>query len=239
MTRRIAALSANLVLVATLALGLLSCKRDEPTPDPGASGDPSMNRAAVRALVQEEVHRAILEERAGAEAQGQETPPGKPTTEPAAASEPTPVPDVAPPPTPDVRSAPAPEEDVPPAQPDVAEPEAVDSPLSVVDFSTAPDVDRKNRTAVDPRNRFSTADEYVWAYAVIRNDADTEGQLVFVWKRDGVEDHRASMNIGPKARTWRTWARRRITDKSVGSWAVELLDGDGTVLGSYAFEVAR
>ena len=158
-----------------------------------------------------------------------------------------------PPPTREEALSPAPEKGVAPpapqtpaaaneekiATPPPPSPTATDESLVVLDLSTAAAVDRKSREPVGVSSAFRMGETAaIWAHVVVRNDADAERRLTFIWKQDGVERTRADLSVGAKAARWRTWSKKNLLDGSVGHWAIEVVDESGLPLASRTFEVA-
>ncbi len=67
------------------------------------------------------------------------------------------------------------------------------------------------------------------------NGAEDGTQIEHVWYRDDQEMARVSLNVGGP--TWRTWSRKAIPAEWSGSWRVDVVTADGTVLESASFTV--
>jgi hypothetical protein len=86
-----------------------------------------------------------------------------------------------------------------------------------------------NHEPVDAGDSFAAGD-VVWLWTRVQNGDGTK--IVHVWKKDGKEDWRATLDIG--STDWRTNSRRQV---SAGSWAVEIDDESGAKLGEVDFTV--
>lgn len=87
----------------------------------------------------------------------------------------------------------------------------------------------ENREPVEEGSTFD-AGTTVWCWSLIRN---AEGAVQHVWKKDGTAVWTANLKVGSKR--WTTYSRRKLSKP--GSYSVDVVGADGTVLGSVAFTV--
>lgn len=93
----------------------------------------------------------------------------------------------------------------------------------------------KAGTGVENKESVGTASEFtagtkVWIWSRITGAANTTVQ--HVWKKDGAKVWAANLKI--KGNKWTTASRRQL---KAGSYSVDVVAADGTVLGSVAFTV--
>lgn len=93
----------------------------------------------------------------------------------------------------------------------------------------------KAGTGVENKESVGTASEFtagtkVWVWSRITGAANTTVQ--HVWKKDGAKVWAANLKI--KGNKWTTSSRRQL---KAGSYSVDVVGADGTVLGSVAFTV--
>lgn len=93
----------------------------------------------------------------------------------------------------------------------------------------------KAGTGVENKESVGTASEFtagtkVWIWSRITGAANTTVQ--HVWKKDGAKVWAANLKI--KGSKWTTASRRQL---KAGSYSVDVVAADGTVLGSVAFTV--
>lgn len=256
----------RLVLIAVVAFGAWwylsrDADHDETAPDSGEVVVPQIDREALR----REIRREVRDELAKSdEARPAKPAPSRPDPSralapherngalaPSADREPVrraaPEPEKKTPeadeaaaekvaePEPQPEPEPEPEERAEAPEP---EPTASDTTLTVLDLTTAANVDRSAREPTGVSTAFEAGDDKaVWAYAVVRNDSDTDRKVTFIWKQDGVERNRANLRIGAKAARWRTWSKKNLLDGTAGHWTVEVVDEAGLPLASRTFEV--
>lgn len=65
--------------------------------------------------------------------------------------------------------------------------------------------------------------------------AEGETEIAHVWYFDGEEKAKVTLTI--KGQSWRTWSSKKIAEEWIGPWRVEVVDGNGEVLASKAFEI--
>jgi len=87
----------------------------------------------------------------------------------------------------------------------------------------------ENREPVEEGTTFAAGDK-VWIWSRITGAAGTKVQ--HVWKRNGVYDWKATLAVNSKR--WTTSSRRKV---KAGSYTVDVVAADGTVLTSVAFTV--
>jgi hypothetical protein len=121
----------------------------------------------------------------------------------------------------------APPADAPATQPSKPSPAPAASGASA-EVKAAKGVEK--REPVEPGASFE-AGATVWAWSLV---SGAEGTTVkHVWKKDGTEVWHANLKIGSKK--WTTYSRRTI--KKAGSYSVDVVGEDGTVLGTTEFTV--
>lgn len=101
--------------------------------------------------------------------------------------------------------------------------------------SAAAAAEVKAGTGVENKQSVGTATEFaagtkVWIWSRITGAANTTVQ--HVWKKDGAKVWAANLKI--KGNKWTTSSRRQL---KAGSYSVEVVGADGTVLGSTSFTV--
>ena len=96
-------------------------------------------------------------------------------------------------------------------------------------------------TAIEARAPQGTAETFnkdvgaVWAWVKVRNKAGLR-HITMLWKKGDKVKSRVTLRVG-KSPGWRTWSKKRISGRDVGSWTVEVQDEDGGLLETMAFEV--
>lgn len=93
----------------------------------------------------------------------------------------------------------------------------------------------KAGTGVENKESVGTATEFaagtkIWIWSRITGAANTTVQ--HVWKKDGAKVWAANLKI--KGNKWTTSSRRQL---KAGSYSVDVVGADGTVLGSTSFTV--
>ena len=222
--------------MAVFVLATLSCGKDE-VPPPAPSPGTTLDEAALRQEMREEMQTIAREEVARALTGRGRAPHERPTpATPPTPTRPTPLSPVPSPPVPaepDVTSA--------STEPDVGTlatpPTPDDATLVVTDLRTATGINRAERLPEGVTNDFEVTGGVVWAYAVLRNDSERERKVTFVWTQDGEERGRSELNVGAKAARWRTWSRKRLTPQSPGRWTIEVRDESDLPIASRTFEV--
>ena len=101
--------------------------------------------------------------------------------------------------------------------------------------ASAASAELKAGTGVENKESVGTATEFaagtkVWVWSRITGAANTTVQ--HVWKKDGAKVWAANLKI--KGNKWTTSSRRQL---KAGSYSVDVVAADGTVLGSTSFTV--
>jgi hypothetical protein len=90
-----------------------------------------------------------------------------------------------------------------------------------------------------PKDRLSrvatTTVNAVYAWFEFHNPG-ASGTVTLVWKHAGVEKWRIDLEVGTSKR-WRSSAKKRLTNKDVGEWRVDVIDSGGHGYGGLSFEV--
>ncbi len=167
---------------------------------------------------------------------GSEPPPPEPLAVPPPVEAPTPpsvsnnlgdLMPVEPPLPPDAK----PSEPKPPTVPE-PEPDGVPAgakPLTFKRVVLAGSVEDRRPKDVDTRFRDGVE---VWCFMSVENPGPKR-RLKHQWFYEGNRKSNISVNVGGP--TWRTWTSRPVY--GVGAWRVDIVDEEGTVLHSVAFEV--
>ncbi|MEZ4360978.1 MAG: DUF2914 domain-containing protein [Kofleriaceae bacterium] len=88
----------------------------------------------------------------------------------------------------------------------------------------------ENREPVEEGDTFP-AGTTVWAWTRILNG---EGEVKHVWKRDGKELWRATLDV--RSKKWTTYSRRKLNKP--GSYSVDVVGGpEDTVIGTVSFTI--
>lgn len=118
-----------------------------------------------------------------------------------------------------------------------ATPAALDAqdPSAALDVTTA-----IVGTGVDDREPVGTGTSFpasvgtVYFYTVFEGDFG-ERQVEHVWMRNGEEVGRVPLTVrGPR---WRTWSSKTVPADWTGEWEARVVDADGSVLATAAFQV--
>lgn len=95
-------------------------------------------------------------------------------------------------------------------------------------------------TGVDDREPVGTGTSFpasvgtVYFYTVFEGDFG-ERQVEHVWMRNGEEVGRVPLTVrGPR---WRTWSSKTVPADWTGEWEARVVDTDGSVLATAAFQV--
>ncbi len=152
--------------------------------------------------------------------------PSAPSAAPAAAQAPEPAPE---PTAAEAPAAPAPTP--PPAQPAPSGDSAY--AFEILELSAGTGVEQ--RAPVGVSSAFGLDVGEVWAYVNVKYDGEPT-TVTMVWKRDGAEKWRIDLQV-KKSPHWRTWSRKKMGPKDAGAWTVDLLDADGVLLRTLAFDV--
>ena len=112
---------------------------------------------------------------------------------------------------------------------------ATAQPAPPATASAAAAAEVKAGTGVENKESVGTASEFaagtkVWVWSRITGAANTTVQ--HVWKKDGAKVWAANLKI--KGNKWTTASRRQL---KAGSYSVDVVGADGTVLGTTSFTI--
>jgi len=107
-----------------------------------------------------------------------------------------------------------------------------DAPRVTIDFGRG--LDQATRALVDPGEVFPADVERVWCMTRVEG-LTPPTTVTHVWYHDGQTKAKVDLNIG--SQNWRTWSSKQVLAGWTGGWEVKVLDVDGTVIGSAAFEI--
>lgn len=93
----------------------------------------------------------------------------------------------------------------------------------------------KDRTPTGIGDRFTTETERIWAFIKVRNRLNPT-HVTMVWKKNGKKIWSYELRVG-KSSGWRTWSRKRVSQRDVGAWSVEVLDVEGKLLVTLPFTI--
>ena len=92
----------------------------------------------------------------------------------------------------------------------------------------------ENREPVGEGTSFPATVGTLYFYTVVEGDFEVR-TVEHVWVRNGAEVARVPLAArGPR---WRTWSSKSIPGDLTGEWEARLLDEDGSVLATAAFQV--
>ena len=94
-------------------------------------------------------------------------------------------------------------------------------------------IDRDTRELVGEATSFAAGDT-VWCRTVVQ-DLPHPTTITHAWYHDGTTMARVELNVG--SAHWRTWSSKIIPESLTGPWEVKVLNADGSVLASSAFEI--
>jgi hypothetical protein len=94
-------------------------------------------------------------------------------------------------------------------------------------------IDRATRELVDAGAAFA-AEDTVWCRTLLEGLA-WPTTVTHAWYHEGITMARVDLNVG--SAHWRTWSSKIIPADKTGAWEVKVLDANGSVLGSGAFEI--
>ena len=106
------------------------------------------------------------------------------------------------------------------------------APRVTIDFGRG--LDQATRSLVDPGEVFPADVERVWCMTRVEG-LTPPTSVTHVWYHDGQTKAKVDLNIG--SQNWRTWSSKLVLAGWTGRWEVKVLDVDGTVIGSAAFEI--
>ena len=111
---------------------------------------------------------------------------------------------------------------------------SVEGDFGVIEGGLATGVERRTPTGIG--TEFSTATERIWAFIKVRNRVGPT-HVKMVWKKNGKKRWSYDLRVG-KSRGWRTWSRKKVGRRDVGSWSVDVLDAEGKVLVTMPFTIS-
>lgn len=91
-----------------------------------------------------------------------------------------------------------------------------------------------DREPVNDGAAFSSEMGAVYYFTEV-SGADTPTNITHIWYYEG--RRMAQIPLAVEGPRWRTWSSKRILQEWTGSWKVEAVGPDGTILSSQAFEV--
>ena len=109
-----------------------------------------------------------------------------------------------------------------------------DSPRVTVTFGG--DLDKETRALVDQGEVFAPDVERVWCMTRVEG-LTPPTTVTHVWYHEGETKARVDLTVG--SQNWRTWSSKKVLAAWTGRWEVKVLDADGTVIGSAAFEISE
>lgn len=119
---------------------------------------------------------------------------------------------------------------------------AQDAPAEVpvkVEVAVGTGIDRATRSLTGEATSFATADfteETGQIFCLTRVQGMTPPEtIVHAWFHEGRSMARVELDVG--SADWRTWSSKRVLPAWTGAWEVKILDANGTVLASAAFEI--
>jgi hypothetical protein len=110
---------------------------------------------------------------------------------------------------------------------------AQDSPkINVEDIQICTSIQDRQPVGADT----SFAGDIGQLYCFTKLSADQDSTTIFhAWYYNDKEMNK--VELGVKAKTWRTWSNKKIMDTWTGNWRVDVLSSDGNVLGSIEFTI--
>ncbi len=107
------------------------------------------------------------------------------------------------------------------------------SALSLVDRAIAPNVAEREPVGAGAEFDASVGAVYAWVQVKNLGEATT---ISMVWKKNGKTRLTVELPVG-RSYGWKTWSKKGIGAKDAGAWTVEVLDGDGALVETLAFNV--
>ena len=92
----------------------------------------------------------------------------------------------------------------------------------------------ENLTCVDPGEEFSAQVERLYCFTRV-NGAPGDTEITHVWYYGDTERFR--INLAVRSTSWRTYSSKKIQAHETGSWQVEVVDRDGTILKTISFKI--
>lgn len=110
-------------------------------------------------------------------------------------------------------------------------------PSAAIDVTTAVvGTGVQDREPVGTGTSFPASIGTVYFYTVFEGDFG-ERRIDHVWVRNGEEVGRVPLTVrGPR---WRTWSSKTVPADWTGEWEARVVDADGSVLATAAFQVSR
>lgn len=106
--------------------------------------------------------------------------------------------------------------------------------LQVEDAAVCTDV--VDRQPVDSGTSFSVSADRLYCFTRIVGAQDPT-QVVHVWYFGDEERARVTLSVGGS--NWRTYSSKQLQEHEIGAWRVEVLDADGNLLETVAFDVTQ
>ncbi|MGH8415434.1 MAG: DUF2914 domain-containing protein [Gammaproteobacteria bacterium] len=118
-----------------------------------------------------------------------------------------------------------------PAAPAATAAAAATASLGQAQFTTAVN----NREPADDISTLDDSHNQVFFFSVLKGAA---GQTItHRWVFDGKT--MAEVKFEPKANHWRVWSNKTLLPSQTGTWTVDVVDGNGNVLGSKTFDYTK
>jgi hypothetical protein len=106
--------------------------------------------------------------------------------------------------------------------------------LRITEMAVTTKIARGN--PIDSVHRISaTSVKALYCFTRIRRTDDGETTIKHVWYHDGKMEREISLPV--RGELWRTYSKRPVDASSKGSWRVDALSADGTLLKSVEFRV--
>ena len=106
--------------------------------------------------------------------------------------------------------------------------------LQVEDAAVCTDV--VDRQPVDSGTSFSVSTGRLYCFTRIVGAQDPT-QVVHAWYFGDEERARVTLSVGGS--NWRTYSSKQLQEHEIGAWRVEVLDADGNLLETVAFDVTQ
>ena len=106
--------------------------------------------------------------------------------------------------------------------------------LQVEDAAVCTDV--VDRQPVDSGTSFSVSTGRLYCFTRIVGAQDPT-QVVHAWYFGDEERARVTLSVGGS--NWRTYSSKQVQEHEIGAWRVEVLDADGNLLETVAFDVTQ
>ena len=106
--------------------------------------------------------------------------------------------------------------------------------IQVEDAAVCTDV--VDRQPVDSGTSFSASTGRLYCFTRIVGAQDPT-QVVHAWYFGDEERARVTLSVGGS--NWRTYSSKQLQEHEIGAWRVEVLDADGNLLETVAFDVTQ